>query len=377
MPLSARSILDLGLASRKLTALITLPPVRVELGSCAHRPTAGLADEHRVPSRRPAANPSDLRSRRILFLADPDPDYVADGLFHGLRELLGANVVDWPKRSPMYRGAELSRLYGRGFGPYGLLSDLEVDRRNVFADSWDLVVSAVLWRDWQYWRTAWNAFGSSVRHVVVDGGDLPFIYPYGPAWWRPTRLFLPRAHKRAMYFKREWTRLTMLAAGRRVHLEPISISYPAEKMVTSVPAKTEDFPAHIVDLELGKRLGRELAHERAYVFDTEEDYLTNLRASRFGVTTRRAGWDAQRHLEIAGAGAIPCFRDLQDKPATCAPHGLIDGENCVAYRDADGLLARLDELTEADVVRMSHASLAWAHKNTTLKRATDFLERTS
>lgn len=336
-----------------------------------------MTDEQPGAGDAPAAAQSDMRPGRILFLADPEPDYVADGLFHGLRELLGSEVVDWPKRGAMYRGVELSRLYGRGFGPYGLLSDVEVDRGDVFAHDWDVVVSAVLWRDWEYWRRAWAAFGASVRHVVVDGGDLPFIYPYGPAWWRPTRLFLPRAHKRAMYFKREWSALSMLVAGRRIHLEPISISYPEQKMVTSVPIKTKDFPAHIVDLEVGDRLGRRLPHERAYVFETEEDYLQDLRASRFGITTRRAGWDAQRHLEIAGAGAIPCFRRLQDKPVTCAPHGLVDGENCIAYRNADDLFARLDKLSEAEVVRLSRGALRWAHANTTVNRARDFLQRVS
>lgn len=361
----------------RVTTLVSLLPVLLELARYGRRRAVGGGDEHRAPGTRPPALGSDMGSARILFLADPEPDYVADGLFHGLRELVGAQVVDWPKRNPMYRGAELSHLYGHGFGPYGLLGDLEVDRRDVFAQSWDLVVSAVLWRDWQYWTTAWKRFGSSVHHVVVDGGDLPWIYPYGPAWWRPTRAFLPRAHKRAVYFKREWTKVSMLMAGRRVHLEPIGISYPGEKMVTSVPAKTKDFPAHIVDLELGERLGRRLAHDRAYVFDTEEQYLADLRASRFGVTTRRAGWDAQRHLEIAGSGAIPCFRDLDDKPATCAPHGLVDGENCIAYRDAEGLLARLDKLTEADIVRICRAALAWAHENTTVSRARAFLDRAS
>jgi hypothetical protein len=312
---------------------------------------------------------------RILFLADPAPDYVADGLLHGLRSLLGPSVVDWPKREPMYVGADLRRQYGRGFGIYGLLPDEPVDRSDVFGRPWDLVVSAVMWRDWHWWRDAWAAFGPRVRHAVVDGGDLHWIYPYGPAWWRPGRWFLPRAHTRATYFKREWGPLSTVAAARHIDLQPIAISYPAQKVLAGVPHKSQDFPAHIVDLEVGARLGRRLKHDRVYVFERESEYLADLRASRFGVTTKRAGWDALRHLEIAAAGAVPCFRRLDEKPATCAPHGLVDGENCLSYHDADHLLEQVAGVSDDERERLARGALAWARANTTERCATRFLER--
>lgn len=312
---------------------------------------------------------------RVLFLADPALDYVADGLFHGLRTLLGAAVVDWPKREAMYEGADLGRHYGKGFGFYGLLPDIPVDRETVFERNWDLVVSAAIWRDWGFWVTAWRTFGDSVRHAVVDGGDLLWMYPYGPAWWRPGRWFLPRAHTRARYFKREWTNLTMVAALRRVSLEPIAIAYPAEKIVSAVPEKSQEFTTHIVDLEVGELLGRRLEHARAHVFERESDYLADLRASWFGVTTRRAGWDALRHLEIAAAGAIPCFRRLWEKPRTCAPHGLVDGQNCLAYRDAGHLLQLVEGISDGERARLAEGALSWARENTTERRAKSFLER--
>lgn len=316
-----------------------------------------------------------MNDPQILFLADPSPDYVGDGLFHGLRRLLGPAVVDFPKREPMYEGTHLAKLYGRGFGLYGLLPDIDVDRRNVFGRSWDLVVTAVLWRDYGYWQQAWKVFGPRVRHAVVDGSDWPWIYPYGPIWLRPDRWYLPRAHRRATYFKREWTRCSMLATGRHIRLEPLAISYPAEKMLSEVPEKSQDFQSHIVDLEVGERLGRKLAHERAYTFEHESEYLTDLRASRFGVTTKRAGWDALRHLEIAAAGAVPCFRRLEDKPPTCAPHGLVDGKNCVSYLDADDLFRRVGTISEDQRRRLAQGALAWAHENTTEQRAESFLRR--
>jgi hypothetical protein len=322
------------------------------------------------------ASSSASTSPRILFLADAAPDYVADGLFHGLRALHGASVVDFPRREAMYASTlDLGRFYGRGFGLYGLLPDLPVDRENVFEREWDLVVTAAIWRDWSYWARAWRAFGSQTSHAVVDGGDLHWMYPYGPAWWRPSRCFVPRAHTRATYFKREWSAITMVAAARRVHLEPIAIAYPQEKVVDSVPVKTEEFAQHIVDLEVGKALGRKLEHDRAHIFAEESTYLADLRVSRFGVTTKRAGWDALRHLEIAAAGAVPCFRHLEDKPVTCAPHGLISGVNCVSYRDAESLLCAVRALSETQRDMLSHGALSWAQANTTVQRAACFLDR--
>ena len=314
------------------------------------------------------------RPPRILFLADPSPDYVADGVFHGLRRLFGDAVVDFPKRWPMYEGVDRSQLYGRGFGLYGLLPDIEVDREDVFSRSWDLVVSAVLWRDWASWDRAWKAFGPRVRHAVIDGADWRWIYPYGPIWLRPDRWRVLRAHTRATYFKREWSRRALIAAGRRIELHPLAISYPREKMLDVVPEKTQDFQSHVVDLEVGERLGRRLEHDRVLIFHDEAEYLGDLRASRFGVTTKRGGWDALRHLEIAGAGAVPCFRRLEDKPATCAPHGLIPGENCLSYRDADDLLRRVGELDEAERRRLAGGALRWAHANATEERAKLFLQ---
>ncbi len=316
-----------------------------------------------------------MSGERILFLADPEPDYVADGLFHGLRSLLGSGVVDWPRRDPMYEDVDKARLYGHGFGLYGLLPDIPVDREAVWGREWDLVVSAVMWRDWRFWERSWAAFGSRTTHAVVDGADKRWMYPYGPTWWRPSRWFVPRAHTRGTYFKREWSRVTMIAAGRSIDLQPMAIAYPAEKMMPAVPVKNQDFASHIVDLEVGQQIGRRLEHDRVHLFDDESEYLADLRASRFGVTTKRAGWDALRHLEIAGAGAVPCFRRLGDKPGTCAPHGLVDGDNCLSYRNADDLMRRLAGVSDTERAQLAEAALGWAHANTTERRAQSFLER--
>ena len=40
----------------------------------------------------------------ILFITHPYPNYVPDLLLHGLRKLLGPNVVDYPRKDCLYKG---------------------------------------------------------------------------------------------------------------------------------------------------------------------------------------------------------------------------------------------------------------------------------
>jgi hypothetical protein len=319
----------------------------------------------------------------VLFLADPAEDYVADSLFHGLRSLLGAAAVDYPKRAPLYDSCpkeKQAELYGRGFSIYGLLEDISVDRDDALAHAaageFDVVVFGTIWRDWHWWRDLHDRLPPGVRKAVVDGADVSWMYPYGPTWWKTPRGWtLPRAHRRATYFKREWTPTTGWLRwwgivpppfSDHLPLERIAISFPAEKVAPEVPAKQQLFATHVVDPEVADRLGR---GQTGYSFEAERDYAADLAASRFGITTRRAGWDALRHYEIAGRGAVPCFRALGRKPARCAPHGLRPGVNCLAYENADDLVRQVEGIADDRYLELAAGSLEWARSNTTLRRA--------
>jgi hypothetical protein len=214
--------------------------------------------------------------------------------------------------------------------------------------------------------------------AVLDGHDAPRPYPYSWRWWRRRYWWLiPRAHTRAAYFKRELTPVTRWYAsylllpprlGRTLGIRPIAFSIPAEKVLSTPTAKDKDFPAHVVDPELARRLHADAAH----IFTDERDYYADLQRSRFGVTTKRAGWEAMRHYEIAANGAVPCFRGLEGKPALCAPFGL-DESNCLPYRDADDLLAKVDGLSDASYTELQAGAMAWARANTTVVRAQSLL----
>ena len=327
---------------------------------------------------------------RVLFLTCPHEDYLADSLLHGLRGLLGADVVDYPKAEFMYRSYPRERrssLYGHGFTLYCLLEDIDVDRQRPLqraqAGEFDLIVFA----------DVWSSFGSFVElapsiegtpMAALDGADRQEPYPYAGYWWRRRAWWaLPRAHRRALYFKRELTPLTgwfrsylllpPALAGRLPSvraMREISFSIPAEKVLGEAPpSKPRLLASHIVDPEVARRAGG----QSSYPFEREQDYYADLQQARFGITVKRAGWDCLRHYELAANGCVPCFRDLESKPPRCAPHGLHEG-NCVPYRDYDELMARLEGIGESEYRSLQQGALRWAAQSTTERRARLFLE---
>jgi hypothetical protein len=280
----------------------------------------------------------------VLFLTSNTEDYLSNSLFHGLRTLLGERVVDFPKSEISYRTyPHLHRIYGRGFTLYGLLEDLPIDRTLVVdrarQGGFDLIVFGDIWRYFGSFVELLPALRGS-KVAFLDGADYPAPYPYGSSFWRvPQWWTLPRAHTRGVYFKRELTEETVqrryfMLAPRRLAarlpfadaLRPIAFSIPEEKIVAEPPAKTKPFNAHVVDEEVAGRIGA----GSSYAFEDEADYYADLQSSRYGITAKRTGWDALRHYELAANGCVPCFRQLERKPATCAPHGLEPGRNCLS-----------------------------------------------
>jgi hypothetical protein len=203
----------------------------------------------------------------------------------------------------------------------------------------------------------------------LDGEDTPAPYPYhGEFWRKPRSWFLPKAHKRCLYFKREWTPLTisylhyhLISESRATALSPknfryISFSIPSSKIINKLPEKTKLFPIHIIDEEVANYLSRSTT---TYAFETEESYYEDLRQSKYGITTKRGGWDCMRHYEIAANGAVICFRDLDQKPDTCAPHGLNDGINCINYSSYEDLKNRIDLIDDAEYAKLQAGSISW------------------
>ena len=144
-------------------------------------------------------------------------------------------------------------------------------------------------------------------------------------------------------------------------IHQISFSIPEIKIQTTWNEKTKLFAKHIVDQEVSRHVKESVT---SYAFKNENDYYEDLRKSKFGITTKRGGWDCLRHYEIAANGAVICFKNLDQKSDFCAPHGLIDGYNCISYSDYSNLMLKIESLDEIAYKQMQLNSLKWVKSKT-------------
>jgi hypothetical protein len=328
---------------------------------------------------------------KILFFTSTEEDYLSDSLLIGFRRLLGKNCVDYPKKDILYKNCpseSLKRVRGFGFTLYsGLLDDIEIDRFHIRVKIenkyFDYIIFSDIWRQFGYyvqWISHLNErnFDPS-RIVFIDGQDTPQVYPYAGLWARNHQLWLvPKVLKRSLYFKREltsdsrfnwWHRLLPNLLRRNFpvaqNILPISFAFPEEKIITQFPEKKKIFPRHIVDKEICAHFSKS---SDSYSFMTEAEYYSDLQSSKFGITTKRSGWDCLRHYEIAANGSVPCFRDLQMKPKNCAPHGL-NSTNCIMYRNYEDLMFQISHLDENQYLALQQRAISWVKNNTTIEKA--------
>ena len=81
------------------------------------------------------------------------------------------------------------------------------------------------------------------------------------------------------------------------------------------------------------------------------------------------------HYEYAANGAVLCFRDLNSKSKLCAPHGLEDKVNCIAYQSPAELMHIINSMTDNQYNQLLLKSYEWVENNTTIKVAKKFLSR--
>lgn len=312
---------------------------------------------------------------RILFLTESREDYLADSILHGLISL-GHDVTDYPQKHILYRRSSTCRatsefsVRGNGFTLYGTLDERPVDRslitQKLENNFFDIVIIGQVWRQWGQLLDLASLL-QAVPVVLLDGDDDTRLFCHSGTrirryGWQP----FPIRSGRCLYFKREWQGNARRA--RMYKLYPTSFSIPSEKIRSvDFASKSQRLASHCVDSEVAVACGL----HTSYAFSSEEAYYDDLASSRFAVTTKRGGWDCLRHYEIAAAGALPCVRDLDIKPPTCAPHGLEAGINCLNYKDWPDLQNQMDYLDANPVQYQSllHASGEWIRQFTTIAAA--------
>ncbi|SRR6266851_373677 len=228
---------------------------------------------------------------KILYISNGrKEDYQCDMLLHGLRSLLGPDVVDVNRPWFTYANSfgpgkrQLSECYGRGFTLYGLLpDDNNVDRTDIRGKIkkryFELVIYGSVHRDRSFLDIVRSIYPPS-RIVFIDGEDGP-----------DTASVLGQG----IYFKRELTEADAL---------PIQFAIPKEKILPEIPAKTRQMSPHVPWM-----------FPHGYVYETEADYYQDYGQSYFARTRKKRGWDCLRHYEIMAAGALPYFERLEDCPS--------------------------------------------------------------
>ena len=329
------------------------------------------------------ANTHTNRKVKILFLTDDREDYLADGVLHGLRQIGSTDVIDFPRKACLYQDnsskSEFS-VRGGGFTLYGLLREEDSygqERMHIQQKLengyFDLVVLSNIWRQWGLLIQWESLLKDSCKLAILDGDDDERFYPssrtrlkhFGPSRWLRKLL----SQKTTVYFKRELTNKTN-QWPYTCCIKTLSFSIPKEKIIDLASHKSRLLPSHIVDQEVADLMGS----QTGYAFSTEAEYRQNLAESRFGITTKRGGWECLRHYEIAASATIPCFKDLTSKPESCAPHGLVDGFNCISYNSTQDLMEQINQLSRPAELAMREAALDWAKASSTKIRAMELLQ---
>tara|TARA_R110000868_G_scaffold133029_3_gene344401 strand:+ start:3892 stop:4746 length:855 start_codon:yes stop_codon:yes gene_type:complete len=224
---------------------------------------------------------------KILYLTKGDHvDYQDDCLFIGLRELFGADVIDYNKRAhnySSYNEEAAKKLYGMGMSVTRVLPEIEIDRTDITSKIkskyFDYVVYSSIWRCNDYIQKILEYYPKN-KIIAVDGEDETHINV-------AFDLGIP-------YFKRE-----LIYKHKR--LFPISFAIPTSK-VNFVKTKTRD--TAICDPR----------DKSTYIYNNETDYYKGYQEARFAFTVKKAGWDCMRHYEILANGCIPHFIHLANCP---------------------------------------------------------------
>lgn len=344
---------------------------------------------------------------RILFINSTIPNYVTDGLFHGLRSISGVTVVDIPKLEYMYSDAalgDLKKTGSKGNTLYKLLPEAkEAKGRRTFwqtdVEDYDFIIFTDIFHQHDLFQSIYKSINPKKRNCIsiIDGNDMTSSFPYYNNVYnlknRPSAYL--NGTNRVSNFKREYedsaslygiapdkfpaiNKILTKVLKKPKKLFPISMSIP-EEHIQYVPFKdkVKDFVNYNLDTELNdlfpERPVAELGKWQP-AFENQAEYFEEIVKCRFGITTKRAGWDCLRHYEYAAKGAILCFKDLDKKHPLCAPFDL-DENNCIPYKNREDLLNKIKKKSQLELEGIQEKQYEWIQKYTTKNVASRFLDQ--
>lgn len=219
---------------------------------------------------------------KILYLCGGGIDYQSDCLFHGLRSVLGEDVIDYPERDLMY--VDGPKPEGARFNLWNSLPRIKVDRDDLPTKILSGHFDTIVYAGKHFNDDLETPFDTEIkkaknsRVVAIDGRDEQDVKPF----WGDA------------VFKRESIGTTI----------PISFAVPKEKFhFGAVPRQS---------------LWAQYEPGMPYIYTNEDDYNRMYQSAWFGVTRKKGGWDCFRHYEIMMNGCIPYFVDIEKLPKyTC------------------------------------------------------------
>ena len=307
---------------------------------------------------------------KILFITTKNKRFQSDflemTLLHGLRAILGDDVVDYPRKKIMYHDFSESKkedLHGRGFT---LLTRpiKDISKREEFTE-FDFILYG---SGHAYGEDCFiEEYDKFARYGswVIDGHDL-----YGKA--KKMKRYKGEdvvANQYEFSFKRE-----LIFEEKNVY--PTGFGIPEEAIRDiNLNKKTKLFQKTYPKFALFEKptdLGGSKEH---HVFTNERDYYEDIASSWFGLTSKKGGWDTLRHYEIIAGGALLLFRDYDKKPKMCSPQGL----PCYSYSNKRELSTIMNKLIvnnkpSEDYMNMMHLQRKWLiEEGTTIARAKNLL----
>ena len=217
-------------------------------------------------------------------------DYMSDLLLHGLRDLIGEDIIDYPGCWYLYndeikiRNYNNQRFWGKGFTIKNILNNYNsIDRENINQKIknkyFDLIIYGSIRRS--------NLFLDDVirynnKFIFIDGEDDNFIES--------------KYSNLGLYFKRE-------LISKQTKILPINFAIPKSKIISKIDEQPKSLLAPLIPGRL-----------KTYTYEDENSYYEMYKKSIFALTYKKAGWDCLRHYEILMNGCIPLFLDIKNCP---------------------------------------------------------------